>query len=396
MEKMQAKDLKNILNWDKCVECGECLVNCQYMNLSRKQAVRQIKKINRNKPSIVHKKCISCYACNAFCPHDAHPYERIHFFWNRRYVEKGLPARASYLMPAKRPNFRQDIFYSQKEKALYKKWAADEPPAEIVLYPGCNFLTMPLLGTGALFEKLPVWGNWDLCCGEMYFRMGLLDPVKKIARKLTDFYKNKKIKEMVFVCPAGYNMFSNVLPKQFGAEFDFKKTFFTDWFISELANNSFEITNPLKKSVVVHDSCHARVLGDDFMNRERKLLKMLGANVYETKNNRSKGLCCGMAAGCTNFAALDIVKASLRQYKALNASPAKEVAIYCTGCLLTLSIIRTLHPFGKQFSHTIELIRQAMGENPEKTSMTKALLVLKGILANAPRGYADPRHFFID
>jgi Fe-S oxidoreductase len=144
---MNKEDLRDILNWDKCEECGQCLMNCRYMDFSEQEAIEEIKKINKGDvaSSKVMKRCISCYACDAFCPNDAYPYERIHYNWDQRYKKDGLPIRASYLMPTRRPNFRQDLHYSSKEKALHEKWANKTPPAKVVLYPGCNLLSMPLL-----------------------------------------------------------------------------------------------------------------------------------------------------------------------------------------------------------------------------------------------------------
>ncbi|MBW2179686.1 MAG: (Fe-S)-binding protein [Deltaproteobacteria bacterium] len=297
---MEKEKLRETLNWDNCQECGQCLVNCRYIDYTVEDAILEIKNINQGNTSGILKKCISCYACNIFCPNDAHPYERILFGMKERYDNDGLPKRASYLLPGKRPNFREDLKYDQIEKTLHQKWDTDTPPAKTVLYPGCNLLSMPLLATGMIFEKLPVWGRWDLCCGEMYFRTGLLDKAQDTSEKLTRFYSNKDIEEMVFTCPACYNMFTTVLPEQFGATFDFKTTFFTDWFFQEIERGTFEIKQTLTGSAVIHDSCHGRILGNTFMEKQRQLLKKLGLEVKETPLNKDNGLCCGMAAGANN------------------------------------------------------------------------------------------------
>jgi Fe-S oxidoreductase len=389
------EELREVLGWDKCTECGECLANCRYIKFSRHEAIQEIKKINEGlqEKSKAVRDCMSCYACNAFCPNDAHPYERIHYFWNERYEREGLPARASYLMPGRLPNFRQSLKYTNREKTLHEQWASDEPPAKTCLYPGCNLLAMPLLAEGAIFEKLPVWGRWDLCCGEMFFRMGALEPVRKTAKYLTDFYQGKDINELVFVCPAGYNMFSNVLPEQFGASFDFKKTFFTDWFIDRIEDGTFKIKKKLSGTVVLHDSCHARVLGVDFMESQRNLLKMLGLEVVETEQHHEHGLCCGVAAGCNSFSLMDLSKWGMKGLIALDKSDADEAAIYCTGCLLTLGIMRLANPFGKTLRHVVEYTREALGEKVNRTNTKKALQMALGIGINALPKYLDPRRF---
>ncbi len=389
------EEFREVLGWHKCTECGECLVNCRYIKFSRQDAIEDIRKINLglHEKSIAAKECMSCYACNAFCPNGAHPYERIHYIWNSRYEREGLPARASYLMPGRLPNFRQSLKYTNREKALHEQWGSAAPPSKTCLYPGCNLLAMPLLAEGAIFEKLPVWGRWDLCCGEMFFRMGALEPVRKTARHLTEFYKDKGIEELVFVCPAGYNMFSDVLPRQFGARFDFKKTYFTDWFIKRIEDGTFDIKKKLSGNVVMHDSCHARVLGKDFMESQRNLLKMLGLEVIETEQHHEHGLCCGVAAGCNSFSLIDLSKCGLKGLIALDKSDADEAALYCTGCLLTLGIFRLVNPFGKRLRHVIEYAREALGEKVERTNTKKAVQMAIGIGINALPKYLDPRRF---
>jgi Fe-S oxidoreductase len=368
-------------------------VNCRYTDFSRDEAILEIKKINSGDTGGILKKCISCYACNAFCPNDGHPYEKIHYDWNERYIKEGLPIRARYLLPGSRPNFRQDLPYSQEEKILQKKWNSDDPPAKTFLYPGCNLLSMPLLATGRIFDKLPVWGNWDLCCGEMFYRTGILDKTKETAERLTEFYSDKDIEEMIFICPAGYNMFTTVLPEQFGAKFYFKTTFFTDWLIKEFDRGTFEIKKKLKRHAVIHDSCHARILGDTFMEKQRKLLERLGITVYETPLNKVNGLCCGMAAGANKFSIVDLTKNSLKQLITLDRADGDEIAIYCTGCLLMLSSVRPIKPFGKRMFHILEYIRKAIGEEVPRKNISRALSVLNGISRHSIPYYFSSKKF---
>ena len=254
---------------------------------------------------------------------------------------------------------------------------------------------MPLLATGDIFEKLPVWGQWDLCCGEMYFRMGLLDPVRETAGRLTEFYRDKDIEEMVFICPAGYNMFTNVLPSQFGAEFNFKTTYFSDWFLKELESGSFEITTRLSRDVVMHDSCHARVLGEGFMETQRALLSLLGLTVHETELNRSHGLCCGVAAACSRYSVVDLVIKSIRALRALDTADGDEAAIYCTGCYLTLGCMRLVYPFGKPLFHFLAYVRQAIGENVPPKNTSRAFSLIKGIGTHSLPAYLNPRRFYL-
>jgi Fe-S oxidoreductase len=366
------------------------------MDLTQEQAATEILALEKGQKSIVLEKCISCFACNAFCPNGADPYGLILEAWNRRYQKKGLPARARYLMPTKRPNFRENAPYLPVERQLHAQWAQVPKGATRVLYAGCNLLALPLLATGSLFENLPVFGRFDLCCGEMYFRMGLLEPARQRARYLTDFFKGTKIQEMVFACPACYNMFKSVLPKRFGAEFDFECLFLEDILLENIKAGQLEIRNKLSGRAVMHDSCHGRILGRDFLLRRRQFLQMLGLTTVETQKDILEGLCCGMAAGCNSFSGADIAAASLRQARTLAKSDADMAAIYCTGCLLTLSMFKMLMPFSsKPLVHHIELMRRALGEGCVTGIERRSAAVMAGVIKKAVPGYLNPARFFI-
>ncbi len=393
---MKKEDLRAVLNWDACRECGTCLRECRYLGLSDEEAIAEIKKINRSEPSDVIENCVSCYACDAFCPEGAHPYERIHYAWDERYRKEGLPVRASYLTPGRRPNFRQDLRFDDEERRLLEKWSSPEPPAKTVLYPGCNLRSLPLLADGAIFDRLPVWGSWEHCCGEMFFRMGLLDRVEKTARDLTAFYEGKEVDEMVFACPACYNMFSNVLPKQFGARFGFKTTFFTDWFWREVDNGTITVRERISGRAAVHDSCHGRVLGADFMEKQRGGLRRLGLETRDTVPELKHGLCCGMASGARRYGISDLARYSSMGLSELDRTEGDFGLIYCTGCLLTFSMARMTRPFGKKLVHPLELYRKAVGEKAPRKHMSRARSMLAGIALNALPKYFTRKRFRLE
>ncbi|MDI6796134.1 MAG: (Fe-S)-binding protein [Desulfatibacillaceae bacterium] len=379
-----------------CQHCGLCLSRCQYMDLTQEQASMEIFALEKGQKSIVLEKCISCFACNAFCPNGADPYGLILEAWNRRYQKEGLPARARYLMPTKSPNFRENAHYTPVERQLHAQWAQVPTGARRVLYAGCNLLALPLLAMGSLFENLPVFGRFDLCCGEMYFRMGLLEPARQRARYLTDFFKGTKIQEMVFACPACYNMFKSVLPERFGAEFDFECLFLEDILLEDIKAGRLAVSNKLSGTAVMHDSCHGRILGREFLLRRRQFLHLLGLKTVETQEDILEGLCCGMAAGCNSFGGLQIAAASLRQLKALGKSSADMAAVYCTGCLLTLTMLAFLQPFfATPIVHHIELMRRALGEGCKTGIERRSAAVMAGVLKKAVPGYLNPARFFI-
>jgi Fe-S oxidoreductase len=368
--------------YEECNTCGECLARCRYMGLSRDEAVEEMKRLVAGEPTrVVHKRCISCYACDAFCPRGCRPYELIIARWHERYRERGLPVRASYLMPASQPNFRTDMVRTMRpwERELLRKWRETPPEGELVLYPGCNALTLPHLLHGPHMVGITVSGDFDLCCGEMYFRMGLFDVVERTAEKLPRYYRGRDIGAMLFVCPAGLNLFRNVLPGQFGAEFSFRTRYLGEYLLEKVEAGELEIRRRFDRSVAVHDSCHGRILGEEVMGSARRLYALMGLEMREMASDAREGLCCGMAAGCNRYNPLDMYLAAVKELRAAAGTGADELATYCGGCHLTLSLMRWLYPTRQPLRHLLEYLKEALGEEPYHPAPRRTLRMLGNV-----------------
>jgi Fe-S oxidoreductase len=369
------------LNWDACRECGDCLTECRYLSFTRPEAVREMRNLKAGRPSFVADHCASCYACDATCSAGAHPYERFLARWYERYQVEGLPPGVDYLLGNRRPNFRQDISYQRPDRQLHAQWDAPTPPARTVLYPGCNLLSVPRLLPEPITQRLPVWGRWDLCCGEIPFRLGLMDQVRRAADRLTRFYAHAAVDEVVFYCPACYNMFKNVLPEQFGARFPFRATYFAEWFLGELDRGMFRLRHRLHGTVALHDSCHGRVLGPRFLAHQRELLARLGLDVVT--ESPSAGRCCGISAGVTRHRGLDVFRSTMGTLDALDQAHVDQIGVYCTGCALTLSGARFFKPVGNRIEHFLPLIAQALGAPRPPSLFPTSFRIFKGIVRHA-------------
>lgn len=389
----------DFFRYEDCDLCGDCLVRCRYMDLSRAEAVEEMKRLIAGEPTrTVHRKCISCYACDAFCPHDCRPYELIIRSWHQRYRGRGLPQRASYLMPASSSNFRSDMVGSMLpwERDLLRAWRETPPQGELVLYPGCNALTLPHLLQGPHMEGVTVSGGFDLCCGEMYFRMGLFDVVERSAEKLTRYYRGRDIGTMLFVCPAGLNLFRNVLPGQFGAEFSFQTRYLGEYLLEKIDSGELELKRRFDRSVAVHDSCHARILGEEVTGSARRLYALMGLEMREMADDPAEGLCCGMAAGCNSYSPLDMYLAAARELRAARGTGADELATYCGGCHLTLSMLQWLYPTRQPIRHMLEYLKEALGEEPYHPARLRTLRMLGNVAVKALPKLASRKTYRID
>jgi len=373
-------------DYQRCDLCGECLSRCRYLGLTPGEAKEEMRRLVEGEPTrVVHRRCVSCYACDAFCSRGCRPYELIISQWHRRYRERGLPVRASYLMPASHPNFRTDLVraMSPRERELLRRWRETPPEGGLVLYPGCNALALPHLLDAPFLEEVIISGDFDLCCGEMYFRMGLFDVVEQVAERLTDYYRGRDIGTMLFVCPAGLNMFRNVLPGLFGAEFSFRTRYLGEYIWEKVERGELRLTKRLSRRVAVHDSCHGRILGEEVQGTARRLYAAMGLDLVELAPRPAEGLCCGMAAGCNRYRPEDMYRAAVMELREAARTGADELAVYCGGCQLTLSLMRWLYPTRQPVRHLLEYLKEATGAPVTYPASRRSLRMLGNITVKA-------------
>ena len=382
---MKAGETTNMPGYDmeRCLECGACLAACPYIRLSRGRARREMQRLRRGEPSIVLTRCAGCGTCDAACTHGRRPYSLIRQRWHERYNRRGLPLRARFLLPHSTPNFRSTLALSPGETA-YVRSLRKVPAGPRVLYSGCNALLLPYQLQSGLWNGLEVMGALDFCCGEMYYRMGLFDHARQCALRLKDLFQDSPVREMVFLCSACYNMLANVYPRELGVELDFEKTFATEFLNKRLQAGTLKFTRPLRRTVTVHDSCHAKLMGGALWDETRDLLKSAGAGIIESRHTRESSLCCGVAAGCSRFSPVDLAAAGIRRLLEFDRTGAQTATAYCNGCFLTLESVRRALPTRTPVAPYWDLLMQAAGEPvPKHVPLRRTRQMLAGVLLRA-------------
>ncbi len=367
-----------------------------YLRLSAKDAAAEMAALDGGGPTPnLDRHCLSCAACNVFCPHGAEPYDRILQHFYAGYLRRGLPERARYLMPTLPHSFREDLAAKlpADEKALVAQWARNEPAGE-VLYPGCNLLACAYLTKSGVFDDLTVAGRLDLCCGEMYYRLGMTDLARRFGERLTEYYAGKPIERMVFVCPACLNMFQNLLPQKFGARFDFPMVFVADYLLARIESGDLPLRRPVTGTVVVHDSCHGRLRGAPLMDSVRTLLRRLGLTVVEAGHSRESGYCCGIAAGAPRQSAADVASALGRVSAEYALAKGQTVAAYCTGCAMTLGVAPAMG-LGKPVRHLLDFVADAMGRPTPDRLGGRSRALLAGVLRHSLPAYLSSKRFWM-
>ncbi len=392
---MREIDLGDFFDSEACDLCGDCLRLCPELSGRIDDPAGTLAELAAGTESSatreVLRRCSTCMTCSALCPREANPYGLILYRWFERSRARGVPVRASMVMPLESGNAWHKVMERLpcEEAALLSMWADLSRPelSGGAVFAGCNLQIMPYLASDDLLGGLPVFGRKDLCCGEVYYRMGVFDKVSTIASTLSALYAETDIPHVIAYCQACYNILSNVLPRHFRADFGFEISYFGDVLARRIFSGELDVRNKLKGlKVTVHDPCHSKVLGPDMRATQRRLLEHMGCEVVEMAHTGELSLCCGLGHGASRFNPLDMTLGTVRRLREARATGAERLVVYCNSCDLLFSVGTQLTPFIIGVWHLNELVAEALGKPLPRRNLARARsMVGELFLRGAPR-----------
>ncbi len=79
-------------NLARCNFCGVCLERCHYTSYTREEGAEEVRKLVAGSPAKITTQCVSCYACNGYCPTGANPSDLL----LRRMDEQGFKVTPAF------------------------------------------------------------------------------------------------------------------------------------------------------------------------------------------------------------------------------------------------------------------------------------------------------------
>lgn len=327
---------------EKCTICGECLSNCLYLSYSEENAKIEFEKLINGNDSPVTSECITCAACNMFCPEGANPFDLI----NQRQEETGT-------------------FKTTDDWLGMMKMASRMPSQVIKGDPNKPTLSLCTVGdilpgviTGQLFEGLTILKGGDYFCYFGWIHGGKPSVVEKNAQKFVDNLAKTGAKEIILYHDDCYAMLTSKV-KEFNIQLPFKPIHIIEYLKDFVIENEDRLEK-LDLKIAYQQPCASRYNFDKYRVLD-ELLEIIGVERVDRKYDRENALCCGgVIASMTNKS-----KEEANKWKMKNILDAKEggadaFVFLCPICVLNLRTRAKTQ--GMEPYILSNLVRLALGE----------------------------------
>lgn len=379
---MEVKTKYQFFQEDLCDRCGVCLERCPVLGLPEDEAKQEIRTLIHGDVgvSLVLQRCVTCNACDLYCPHHANPYGLVLEHHNETGKAHGLPFMAKFIFPNEPENMwtTTRVLMGEDEISLVRSWEENlkHPRKEVLLTGFYNNLIPYIAQTSLLDDLKPAIAGSDCMfgIGEDAYRIGFLEEAERLGRLAKQKFSEMGVEKMYCFMVVEASMFTDVLPKKFGIDFDFEVDLLDSWILDRLKSGKIGIKNRLNMSVTVHDNCCGRYMDGILQDTTREIMGRIGCTVVEMKHIRENALCCGWAGtvptlfGPTSsnpfHTLLNLLQSLYLRLQEAEATGADALVVPCPGCCAFLSLIKVLTDSTVDIYLPIELVQIATGETP--------------------------------
>jgi len=337
---------------ETCLKCRTqaCLIKCQYIDIDKESAKKEILKIAHGEDSSILHDCVTCYACEEYCPSNNHPFYLI----VEKQEELDVP-------PLPRPIIQRGINVGIPYRG--------EPKIEKIngraLLMGV-FSDLMFLIQGKLFEGLPVISQdprkmFHYFCQLMYLHFARSSVIQERLPKIIQTITEHEVTEVICFHDECYGTYTSYCPA-IGMEVPFKPIHLFEFLYNRLLELKDDI-RPVNLKVAYQRPCSAR-LSPDKHHFVQAIFDLIGAQAVEREYVDENALCCGGTIEAqrregSRKRAADLQKRNIEDMKNAGA----EVCVFnCPACYSTLGQMVAQNGIRPVFMS--DLCRVAIGEKP--------------------------------
>lgn len=256
---------------EKCDFCGKCLELCPYVKYDHSMAVAEMKALVAGGNPPIVKSCVTCAACNQFCPTGANPFDLL----NARQEETGdlgIPAVAL-------ENF-------SKLHNLPTVIKQGEPGRPVMNLCIVGDMVREQLGN-PLFKGLTTIEGADYFCTVGYVHLGKPSLLETQAKKYVEKLAALKAEEIVCFHDDCYTMLTT-LADEFGIQVPFRPVHLFEFLYRELSAR--KDVQKLSLKIAYQAPCASRYTSEKDRYLDL-LLDIVGVERVPRHFDRLNGLC---------------------------------------------------------------------------------------------------------
>jgi Fe-S oxidoreductase len=323
---------------ENCDLCGDCLVKCQWIEADREQAAAWMKAMMEGERTPVVDRCITCYACNEYCPQDAAPFDLI----------AELQEQYQVVSPEQLEKSEAQFSFAGRLR--------EAPSAERIMNTCVFEKTDGHLVAGSLYD-LPKVGGKPYFCWIMFTHLGAPSIQEAHAQEFVDRLAATGAKEVVCFHDDCYAMLVRYAP-EYGIEVPFRPVHLSEYLVESLSARRSEIS-ALGLPVAYQRPCASRHTPEKepFID---ELFELCGTRRVDRQYDRENALCCAGVKMLLNMGdPRPDIETNLRD--ALEAG-ARAMVCLCPMCMHSISPVA--REFGLPLIFLSDLARMALGEIP--------------------------------
>ncbi|MBN1662379.1 MAG: (Fe-S)-binding protein [Deltaproteobacteria bacterium] len=283
--------------WDvaKCNFCGDCFVQCRYVDYDREKAISEIKLLAAGKEADILKHCITCVACTEYCPTGADPSDLVF----KMQEKTGTAPLVMNNMPV-----RESLAKGLEGQGDPVEFIPGDPDKPVLSLDSFEYKNFPEGTLGSrLFQGMTVVRGPQYMSLTGCVHMGGQSFVEKYAARVIGKLAELN-KDIVYIHNEGYTL-AHVKARELGIDVPFKYQHLFEYLLDYLKKNQRDITK-LDKKVAVQVNCATRWLpGQDAWLDD--IFRLIGVERPPRRYERRNALCCsGPVIGINREMAVDM------------------------------------------------------------------------------------------
>ena len=229
---MKKQEDKSMFDLGKCVQCGECLATCQWNDLDQESGAVAMAKMINGETTAALESCITCYACNEYCPNHANPFDLF-----------------AHLQEQHRLLLSPEDVQAQEKTYLFTGELADFPTGHKRIMTTCVFGRSEADFIQGPLYNLPTVSGKPYFCWIMFSHMGAESIQQKHAARLVKRLAMTGAEEVVCFHDDCYAMLAERAPG-YGIEVPFKPIHLAQHVVEYLEAHRSKI-RPLNRKLLV-------------------------------------------------------------------------------------------------------------------------------------------------